>query len=76
MISRTPNNIYISEIAKFIFYPNSAFVVVSKSLQNKWSFIQRALPTDEHCFVSLKEALCHHFLPATTGFDINTFDAN
>ena len=36
----------LAEIAKSD--PHSAFVAVSKSLQNEWSFIQRVLPTDEH----------------------------
>jgi hypothetical protein len=54
----------------------TAFVAASKFLQNVWSCILRLLPTDEHCFVSLKEALCHYLLPAITGFDINMFAAD
>jgi len=63
----------ISQIAKND--PHSAFVAVSKSLQNEWNFIQRVVGGDSNAFISLKEAICQNFLPEISGFDISEFYA-
>ena len=63
----------ISKIAKND--PHSAFVAVSKSLQNEWNFIQRVVDGDCNSFISLKEAICQNFLPEISGFDISEFYA-
>ena len=64
----------ISKIAKND--PHSAFVAVSKSLQNEWNFIQRVVDGDSNSFISLKEAICQNFLPEISGFDISVFYAD
>ena len=43
--------------------PHAAFVELSKSLQNEWSFIQRVVQGDDDSFLSLKETICQKFLP-------------
>ena len=55
--------------------PHSAFVAVSKSLQNEWSFTQQVVNANENAYISLKEAICINLLPQTSGFDISDFDA-
>ena len=43
--------------------PHSAFVAVSKSLRNEWSFVQRVVNVDENSYLSLKQAICQNLLP-------------
>ena len=56
--------------------PHAAFVALSKSLQNEWSFIQRVVQGDDDSFLSLKETICQKFLPEICGFDITDFDSD
>ena len=64
----------ISRAAKYD--PQSAFIAVSKSLQNEWNFIQRVVDVDENLFGSLKEAICQTLLPQICGFEISNLDAD
>ena len=55
---------YIQKISKVAKYdPQSAFIAVSKSLQNEWSFIQRVINVDDNLFGSLKDQICQNLLP-------------
>ena len=68
---------YIQKISKVAKYdPQSAFIAVSKSLQNEWSFIQRVINVDDNLFGSLKNQICQNLLPNICGFEINNLDAN
>ena len=68
---------YIQKISKVAKYdPQSAFIAVSKSLQNEWSFIQRVINVDDNLFGSLKDQICQNLLPNICGFEINNLDAN
>ena len=58
--------------------PQSAFIAVSKSLQNEWTFIQRVVNLDDGLnsyWSSLKEAIIEVFLPEICGFKIGQPDA-
>jgi hypothetical protein len=68
---------YIGKISKVAKYdPQSAFIAVSKSLQNEWNFIQRVINVDDCLFRSLKESICQSLLPNICGFEVNDLDAN
>ena len=51
--------------------PHTAFIAMSKSLQNEWNYIQRVVCSKEETFLTLKEAICFNFLPEISGFEIN-----
>ena len=55
--------------------PHSALVVLSKSLQNEWSFNQQVVNANKNAYIPLKEAICINILPQISGFDISDFDA-
>ena len=56
--------------------PQAAFIAVSKSLQNEWSYIQRVVNTNDEAFLSLKDAICTNFLPQICGFAVNNLEAD
>jgi hypothetical protein len=57
--------------------PQSAFIAVSKSLQNEWTFTQRVMniENDRNAFYSLKEAITQILLPEICGFNISALDS-
>jgi hypothetical protein len=58
----------LSAIAKHD--PHSAFLAVSKSLQNEWNFLQRVSEVDAQTFSCIKETLIETFIPEICGFKI------
>ena len=48
-------------------YAQSAYAGFTRSLQNEWIFLQRALPAIEPLFESLEEVIADEFLPALFG---------
>ena len=54
--------------------PQAAYVAVSKSLQNEWSYLQRVLPECEELFSPLCQSLLNEFFPALTGTPINDLE--
>ena len=50
--------------------PHSAFVAVSKSLQNECIFNQRVVYVDENSYLSLKQSFCQNLFTQISGFDI------
>ena len=59
----------ISDVA--LKQPQAAYVAVSKSLQNEWSYMQRVFPDCEELFSPLRQSLMNEFFPALTGNKIN-----
>ena len=64
----------LSEVA--LKQPQAAYVAVSKSLQNEWSYMQRVFPDCEELFSPLRQSLMHEFFPALTGNTINDQEYN
>ena len=56
--------------------PQAAYVAVSKSLQNEWSYMQRVFPDCEELFSPLCQSLINKFFPALTGNPINEQEYN
>ena len=56
--------------------PQAAYVAVSKSLQNEWSYMQRVFPDCEELFSPLCQSLMNEFFPALTGNPINEQEYN
>ena len=54
--------------------PQAAYVAVSKSLQNEWSYLQRVLPECEELFSPLRQSLLNEFFPALAGTPINDLE--
>jgi len=51
--------------------PQAAFIALSKSLQNKWLFIQRVIANSDIVFSPLKDEIQNVFLPNLCGFNLN-----
>ena len=56
--------------------PQAAYVAVSKSLQNEWSYMQWVFPDCEELFSPLRQSLMNEFFPALTGNPINEQEYN
>ena len=56
--------------------PQAAYVAVSKSLQNEWSYMQQVFPDCEELFSPLRQSLMNEFFPALTGNPINEQEYN
>ena len=58
--------------------PQAAYVAVSKSLQNEWSYLQRVFPDCETLFSPLRVTLLklEDFIPSVVGNQINETDFN
>ena len=56
--------------------PQAAFIAISKSLQNEWTYLQRVLKSNEETFQSLKDVIALHFLPEICGFELHNFEAD
>ena len=52
----------LSEVAKK--RPQAAYVAVSKSLQNEWSYLQRVFPTCDELSYPIRSTLMEEFIPA------------
>ena len=64
----------LSAVAKS--QPQAAYVAVSKSLQNEWSYLQRVFPDCETLFSPLRVTLLEDFIPSVVGNQINETDFN
>ena len=62
----------LSAVAKS--QPQAAYVAVSKSLQNEWSYLQRVFPDCETLFSPLRVTLLEDFIPSVVGNQINETD--
>ena len=62
----------LSEVAKK--QPQAAYVAVSKSLQNEWSYLQRIHPDCDELFNPLRTALINHFIPSLIGNPITEIE--
>ena len=59
----------LSDIAKD--QPQAAYVALTKSLQNEWSFLQRVVPHCGHHFQQVEKS---NFIPSLLGHDITPLD--
>ena len=64
----------LSAVAKT--QPQAAYVAVSNSLQNEWSYLQRVFPDCETLFSPLHVTLIEDFIPSLVGNQINETDFN
>ena len=64
----------LSAVAKT--QPQAAYVAVSKSLQNEWSYLQRVFADCETLFSPLCMTLIEDFIPSLVGNQINETDFN
>ena len=62
----------LSEVAKK--QPQTAYVAVSKSLQNEWSYLQRIHPDCDELFNPLHTALINNFIPFLIGNPITEIE--
>ena len=62
----------LSEVAKK--QPQAAYVAVSKSLQNEWSYLQRIHPDCDELFNPLRTALINNFIPFLIGNPITEIE--
>ena len=62
----------LSEVAKK--QPQAAYVTVSKSLQNEWSYLQRIHPDCDELFNPLRTALINNFIPSLIGNPITEIE--
>ena len=52
----------------------AAYVAVSKSLQNEWSYLQRIHPDCDELFNPLRTALINNFIPSLIGNPITEIE--
>ena len=50
----------LSDAAKL--EPHAAFIVLSKSIQNEWLYVQRVVADSEYAFIPLQEIIKKSFL--------------
>ena len=62
----------LSDVAKD--QPQAAYVALTRSLQNEWSFLQRVVPHCGHHFQQVENALACNFIPSLLGHVITPID--
>ena len=59
---------WMAEVARH--QPHEAYIVLQRSLQAKWIFVQQVTAYTQECFSPLDHAITKEFLPSLLGGDI------